>query len=99
MYKYKETKTAVKDWHKIKSMPKSIKDKFKYFLLDILENPQNLDTVGNPEKLKHKEFPTFSRELTKKDRIVFEIRAGADFDMPEEEIVIFLQYLGHYEDK
>ena len=81
-------------------MPKAVKDKFKYLFVDILECPQNLDTVGNPEQLKHKNFPTFSRELTKKDRIVFEIRDGVSFDMPDEkEIVVFLQYLGHYNDK
>lgn len=81
-------------------MPKAVKDKFKYLFVDILECPQNLDTVGNPEQLKHKNFPTFSRELTKKDRMVFEIRDGVSFDMPnEKEIVVFLQYLGHYNDK
>ena len=84
----------------MKSMSKAVKDKFKYFFVDILEDPQNLDTVGNPEQLKHREFPTFSRELTKKDRMVFEIRDGVSFDMPnEKEIVVFLQYLGHYNDK
>ena len=81
-------------------MSKSVRDKFKYFFVDILEFPQSLDAVGKTEKLKHKEFPTFSRELTKKDRIVYEIKPGMDYNMPEEaEIVVFLQYLGHYEDK
>ena len=100
MYEFIESKNALNDWKKIKSMSKAIKDKFNYFFVDILEYPQNLNTVGKPEELKYQEFPTFSRRLTEKDRIVFEIRAGADFGMPEEEeIVVFLQYLGHYEDK
>ena len=100
MYKYRETKDALKDWEKIKSMTKSVKDKFKYFLIDILDNPRNLNTVGNPEQLKHSIVEVWSRELTKKDRIVYGIEPGANYNMPEEqEIVVFYQYLGHYQDK
>ena len=100
MYKYKETKDAIRDWEKIKSMPKSVKDKFKYFIVDILDNPRNLNTVGSPEQLKHSEIEMWSRELTKKDRIVYGIEPGANYNMPEEpEIIVFYQYLGHYQDK
>ena len=100
MYKHKETKQALKDWEKIKSMSKPVKDKFKYFIVDILDDPRNLNTVGSPEQLKHTKSETWSRELTQKDRIVYQIKNGIDYDMPEEpEIVVFLQYLGHYEDK
>jgi len=100
MYKFQETKTALKDWKKIQSMSKSVKDKFKYFVVDILENPRNLNTVGNPEQLKHTKIETWSRELTKKDRIVYGIEQGNKYNMPEEnEIVVFFQYLGHYSDK
>jgi hypothetical protein len=45
MYKHLETKNALKDWGKIQSMSKSVKDKFKYFVVDILDNPRNLNTV------------------------------------------------------
>ena len=100
MYKQKETKDALNDWEKIKSMSKSVKDKFKYFIVDILENPRNKNTVGSPEQLKHTEKEVWSRELTKKDRIVYGIEPGANYNMPEEpEIVVFYQYLGHYQDK
>jgi toxin YoeB len=100
MYKYKETKNALKDWEKLQSMPKSVKDKYKYLWVDILENPRNLDTVGNPEQLKHTKVEMWSRELTQKDRIVYGIEPGADYNMPEDpEIVVFYQYLGHYQDK
>jgi len=100
MYKHQETKNALKDWEKIKSMPKSVKDKFKYFLVDILDHPRNLNTVGSPEQLKHSEKEIWSRELTKKDRIVYGIEPGANYNMPEEaEIIVFYQYLGHYQDK
>ena len=101
MMKYTEKKTAEKDRKLIrKSYPKSTQSKLLYFVNDILDDPENLNSVGNPEELKHREFPTFSRELTKKDRIVYGIEPGANYNMPEEpEIVVFYQYLGHYSDK
>jgi Txe/YoeB family toxin of Txe-Axe toxin-antitoxin module len=96
-----ETKEAKKDKQLIsKSYHKSVKSKLEYFIKDILDAPRNLNTIGKPEELKHKEFPTFSRELTTKDRIVYGIEPGEKYNMPEEvEIIVFYQYLGHYEDK
>jgi Txe/YoeB family toxin of Txe-Axe toxin-antitoxin module len=42
----------------------------------------------------------WSRKLSKKDRIVYGIEPGVNYDMPEEpEIIVFYQYLGHYADK
>ena len=42
----------------------------------------------------------WSCELTKKDRIVYGIEQGSHHNMPEEgEIIVFYQYLGHYQDK
>ena len=100
MYKQQETKNALKDWEKIKSMPKSARDKFKCLLVNILNNPRNLNSIGNPEQLKYSEKEMWSRELTKKDRIVYGIEPGLYYSMPEEpEIVVFYQYLGHYQDK
>ena len=96
-----EKKTAKKDKLLIgKSYPKSFQSKFKYFVLDILDNPRNLDTIGSPEQLKYSSVEKWSRELTKKDRVVYGIEPGIKYDMPEEdEIIVFYQYLGHYEDK
>ena len=96
-----EKKTAKKDRLLIKkSYPKNIQSKFEYFIIDILDDPRNLNSVGNPEELRHYEFPVFSRELTKKDRIVYGIEPGINYDIPEEEeIIVFYQYLGHYADK
>jgi len=98
---YSEKKTAIKDRLLIrKSYPKAIQSKLEYFVKDILEVPRNLNAVGKLEELKHKTFPAFSRELTEKDRIVYGIEPGGNYNMPEEqEIVVFYQYLGHYEDK
>jgi len=96
-----EKKTAKKDKLLIrKSYPKVIQSKLLYFIDDILDNPRNKETVGNPEELKHKEVETWSRELTKKDRIVYGIEPGANYGFPNEaEIIVFYQYLGHYNDK
>jgi hypothetical protein len=40
-----------------------------------------------------------SRELTEKDRIVYSIEPGILHNIPDNEVVIFYQYLGHYDDK
>jgi toxin YoeB len=99
--KYSEKKTAINDRVIIrKSYPKATQSKLLYLVDDILENPRNLDTTGNPEQLKHAEIEMWSRELNKKDRIVYGIEPGSNYDMPEEnEIIVFYQYLGHYRDK
>jgi len=99
--KFVEMREALTDKAQIlKSCPKSMQSKLEYFVNDILENPRNKNTVGSPEQLKHTEKEVWSRELTKKDRIVYGIEPGANYDMPEEpEIVVFHQYLGHYQDK
>ena len=84
----------------LKSYSKTVQNKLKYLVEDILEEPRNLNAVGNPEELKHTDIEAWSRELSKKDRIVYGIEPGAGYNMPEEtEIVVFYQYLGHYEDK
>ena len=101
MYRYIEMKEALKDKKMIlKSYPKGVQSKLLYLVNDILEEPRNLNTIGNPEQLKHTEVETWSRELTQKDRIVYRIENGINYNMPEEkEIVVFYQYLGHYQDK
>jgi Txe/YoeB family toxin of Txe-Axe toxin-antitoxin module len=75
-YRFWETKSALTDKIKIKSMSKSAKAKFKYFVEDILDNPRNLDTVGNPEELKHRRHETYSRELNKKTALYMKCAKG-----------------------
>jgi len=98
---YLEKKSAIAEAAIIrKSYPKNIQDKLRYFVIDILDNPRDKKALGSPEQLKHSEKELWSRELTKKDRIVYGIEAGANYGMPEEmEIIVFYQYLGHYSDK
>ena len=96
-----ETKDARKDKMLIlKSYPKATQSKLFYLVNDILDDPRNLNAIGSPEQLKHTAIEMWSRELTKKDRIVYGIEQGSHYDMPEEdEIVVFYQYLEHYLDK
>jgi len=99
--KYSEKKTAVEDRLLIrKSYPKGTQSKLHDLVIDILAEPRNLDAIGNPEQLKYAKKEMWSRDLTKKDRIVYGIEPGKDYNMPEEnEIIVFYQYLGHYLDK
>ena len=96
-----ETPNAKKEKKLIlKSYPKVIQDKLRYFVYEIMDKPRDKNALGSPEQLKHSEKELWSRELTKKDRIVYGIEAGADYGMLEEvEIIVFYQYLGHYSDK
>ena len=96
-----EKRVAEKDKAIIKkSYPNGIKKKFEDLLKDIAENPRDLKAIGNPEELKYTEKEMYSRELTKKDRIVYGIEPGVNYNKPnEEEIIVFYQYLGHYLDK
>jgi len=96
-----ETPGARKDKKLIlKSYPKLIQSKLAYFVCEIIDNPRDKKALGSPEQLKHSEKELWSRELTAKDRIVYGIEPGKDYDMPEEsEIIVFYQYLGHYSDK
>ena len=62
-----------------------------YFLLEELKSNPKTGT-GKPEQLKYFEKPTFSRRISDKHRLVYEIN---------EEAFIFnvLSIWGHYEDK
>ena len=48
--------------------------------------------IGKPEKLKYKNENVWSRQINKKDRLVYEI-------IDHEVIVIIISALGHYNDK
>ena len=101
MYEYVENDDALFDKSVIlKSYPKNIQSKLFRLVNDILTNPRNKVAVGKPEELKYTNTERWSRELTKKDRIVYSIEPGIQHNMPDvDEVVIFQQYLGHYEDK
>jgi Txe/YoeB family toxin of Txe-Axe toxin-antitoxin module len=101
MYKFVEKKTALKDKALIlKSYPKNVRDKLLFLVNDILKYPRDLNAFGNPEQLKYTAIEMYSRELSKKDRIVYGIESGEKYEMPNEpEIIVFYQYTGHYKDR
>jgi len=101
MYKSFESDDALADRKTIfKSYPKGVQNKLLRIIKDILEKPRNKKAIGKPEELKHTDIEKWSRELTKKDRIVYTIEPGPQYNLPNvPEVVIFHQYLGHYDDK
>ena len=101
MFEYIENDDALSDKSVIlKSFPKGVQSKLFRLVNDILTNPRNKFAVGKPEELKHTNIEKWSRELTKKDRIVYSIEPGVQHNIPDvDEVVIFHQYLGHYDDK
>ena len=48
--------------------------------------------IGKPEKLKHKDLNIWSRQINKKDRLIYEI-------IDHEVVIIIISALGHYNDK
>ena len=101
MFEYLENDDFLSDKSIIlKSYPKGVQSKLFSLVNDIITNPRNKIAVGKPEELKYTDIEKWSRELTKKDRIVYSIEPGLQHNMPDvEEVVIFHQYLGHYDDK
>ena len=101
MYKSFESDRAFYDKILIfKSYPKSIHKRLLRIINDIVTTPRNKIAIGKPEELKHTDIEKWSRELTEKDRIVYTIEPAIQHNIPdEEEIIIFHQYLGHYDDK
>ncbi|MDR2495539.1 MAG: Txe/YoeB family addiction module toxin [Tannerellaceae bacterium] len=80
---------ALKDIELIKtSGTRAIKRRFERILQSILETPYN--GFASPEPLKYELSGKWSRQLSKKDRVVYAIK--------EEEVHI-LSILGHYSDK
>ena len=57
---------------------------------DIQRNPTS--GIGKPERLKHKDIPTYSRRINNKDRLVYEYDENL-------ETVKLISCCGHYEDK
>ncbi|MDR0574735.1 MAG: Txe/YoeB family addiction module toxin [Tannerella sp.] len=71
-----------------KSGQKAAKNKLERILRSILESP--FEGFANPEPLKFELAGKWSRELSKKDRVVYEIN---------NENIYVLSILDHYSDK
>jgi toxin YoeB len=90
-YKIILSKEADNDILIIKNSGRKIDYKrIKKFLLEIEENPRT--GTGKPERLKYNDGEIWSREINRKDRLIYEV-------VDDEIIVFVLRALGHYNDK
>lgn len=71
-----------------KSGQKQLISKIEKFTLECIENPRF--GIGKPEQLKYRTTETWSREINKQHRFVYEI---------EDNKVFVLSVWGHYDDK
>ena len=90
MYFIEFSKDGQKDIKKLKAHFPSCYEKTIKLLEEIKINPKT--GTGKPEQLKHKDVPTWSRRISEKHRLVYQI---------EEDIVtvLVISAYGHYDDK
>ena len=90
-YTIEISKEALADLSKIKkSGKKTDVSKIEKIFLELEIHPTT--GIGKPEKLKYKTEYLWSRQINKKDRLVYEI-------IDHEVVVIIISALGHYNDK
>jgi toxin YoeB len=90
-YTIEISKEALADISKIKkSGKKTAILRIEKIFLELEIHPTT--GIGKPEKLKYKTENVWSRQINKKDRLVYEI-------IDHEVVVIIISALGHYNDK
>ena len=90
MYDITYTRDALTDLKRLQISEPKVYQKARRFIEELREHPKV--GIGHPEPLKGKPEGRWSRELTKKHRMVYRI-----FD--EEVLVLVLSSYGHYDDK
>ena len=90
MYEVRYQKEALDDLAKLKRQEPAAFNKAVKLIDELYEHPRT--GTGKPEPLSGDKVGQWSRRITKKHRLVYEIR-----DM--EVIVIVISSYGHYEDK
>lgn len=90
MYDITYTQDALTDLKRLQKNEPKVYQKARRFIDELREHPKS--GTGHPEPLKGKPEGRWSRELTKKHRLVYRI-----FD--EEVLVLVLSSYGHYDDK
>lgn len=89
-YELRLSPRAQKDFEKLKKSGNQLAmGKLRQIFEDLMEHP--LTGIGQPERLKNR-LDTYSRRLTKKDRVVYTIHDNVV-------TIDVLQILGHYADK
>ena len=90
-YTIEISKEALADLSKIKkSGKKTAILRIEKIFLELEIHPTT--GIGKPEKLKYKNENVWSRQINKKDRLVYEI-------IDHEVVVIIISAFGHYNDK
>ena len=90
-YSIEISKEVLSDLSKIKkSGNKADILKIQKIFIELEEHPTI--GIGKPEKLKYNDENVWSRQINKKDRLVYEI-------IDQEVVVIIISALGHYNDK
>ncbi len=89
-YKIRYHIEAVRDLQKLAKSEPKVFQKANKFLKELAEHPKT--GLGHPEPLKGKPEGRWSRELSKKHRMVYRI-----FDA--EVVVLVISAYGHYSDK
>jgi toxin YoeB len=90
-YTIEISKEALVDLSKIKKSGKKVDlSKIQKIFEELEIHPTT--GIGKPEKLKYKNENVWSRQINKKDRLVYEI-------IDQEVVVIIISTLEHYNDK
>ena len=85
------SKRALSDLQTIKKSGRKLDmKKLEILLLELEIHPKT--GTGSPEKLRYYDGEVWSREVNKKDRLVYEI-------FEKDLLVIVIQSLGHYDDQ
>jgi len=89
-YKIRNTKQADEDLARLAKSEPKVFEKANRFIEELKEHPKT--GTGHPEPLKGKPEGRWSREITKKHRMVYRIN-------DEEIVVLLISVYGHYDDK
>ena len=90
MFEISYTEDALEDLKRLKKNEPKVYLKTRRFIEELKEHPKT--GTGHPEPLKGKPEGRWSRQITKKHRLVYRI-------YEEEVVVLVLSSYGHYADK
>ena len=90
MYKLDYTDKAMLDMQRLKNEEPKAFQKLSKLLEELMDHPKT--GTGHPEQLKGNRSGLWSRRITKKHRLVYEIHDNKI-------LVLVLTAYGHYEDK
>ena len=90
MYNIEYTQEAINDLKRLQKSEPKVYEKARRLIAELAEHPKT--GLGHPEPLKGQPEGRWSRELTKKHRLVYRM-------YEHEVVVLVLSAYGHYDDK